>query len=59
MSQMVVVTTKRKMLLRMSGVEMKDGVDAYFFRADKSDCNGYSQDQIDRQPLQPYNCIGL
>ena len=42
MSQMVVVTTKRKMLLRMSGVEMKDGVDAYFFRADKSDCNGYA-----------------
>lgn len=24
---------KRKMLLWMSGVEMKDGVDAYFFRA--------------------------
>lgn len=38
-SQMVVVTMKRKMLLRMSGVEMKDGVDV-FFRADKSDCNG-------------------
>ena len=40
MSQMVVVTPKRKMLLRMSVVEMKDGVDSYFFRADKSDCNG-------------------
>ena len=59
MSQIVVVPLKRKMLLWMSDVEMKDGVDAYFFRADKSDCNGYAQDQIDRQPLQPYNCIGL
>ena len=26
----MVVPMKRKMLLRMSGVEMKDGVDAYF-----------------------------
>lgn len=41
MSQMVVVPMKRKMLLWMSKAEMKDGVDAYFFRADKSDCNGY------------------
>ena len=46
MSQMVVVTTKRKMLLRMSGVEMKDGVDAYFFRADESDCNGFELIQL-------------
>lgn len=41
MRQMVVVPMKRKMLLWMSGVEMKDGVGAYFFRADESDCNGY------------------
>ena len=47
MSQMVVVTTKRKMLLRMSVVEMKDGVDSYFFRADKSDCNAYVLRKID------------
>ena len=33
MSQIVVVPLKRKMLLWMSDVEMKDGVDAYFFRA--------------------------
>jgi hypothetical protein len=59
MSQMVVVTMKRKMLLRMSGVEMKDGVDAYFFRACKSECNGYAQPQVDSMTLRVYNCIGL
>lgn len=40
MSQMM-APMKKKMLLRMSGVEMKDGMDAYFFRADESDCNGF------------------
>ena len=59
MSQMVVVPMKRKMLLRMSGVEMKDGVDAYFFRADESDCNGYMLCRIDRDDHRRYNCIGL
>lgn len=41
MSQMVVVPMKRKMQLWMGEVRMKDGVDAYFFRVNKSDCNGY------------------
>ena len=50
MSQIVVVPMKRKMLLWMSVVEMKDGVDAYFFRVIKSDCNGYMQPQIDSVP---------
>lgn len=40
MSQMM-APMKKKMLLRMSGVEMKDGMDAYFFRANESDCNGF------------------
>lgn len=31
----------------MSEVEMKDGVDAYFFRAVKSDCNVYIVREID------------
>ena len=47
MSQMVVVPMKRKMLLRMSEDEMKNGVDAYFFRADKSDCNAFALREID------------
>ena len=42
MSQMVVVPMKRKMPLWMSEGEMKDGMNAYFFRASKSDCNGYT-----------------
>ena len=39
--------------LWMSGVEwMEDGVDAYFFRAVKSDCNGYYLLAIDiRYPV--------
>ena len=59
MSQMVVVPMKRKMLLRMSEDEMKNGVDAYFFRADKSDCNGNVLTRIDSMALHVYNCIGL
>ncbi len=55
MSQMVVVPMKRKMLLRMSEDEMKNGVDAYFFRAVKSDCNGYAQPQIDSVTPCVYN----
>ena len=47
MSQIVVVPLKRKMLLWMSDVEMKDGVDASFFKVVKSDCNGYVQSRID------------
>ena len=47
MSQMVVVPMKRKMLLRMSEDEMKNGVDAYFFRAIESECNGYNLSKID------------
>jgi hypothetical protein len=38
---------------------MKDGMNAYFFRASESDCNGYAHHQIDSVTLQPYNCIGL
>ena len=48
MSQIVVVPLKRKMLLWMSDVEMKDGVEAYFFRADKSECNGNALSRIDK-----------
>ena len=59
MSRMVVVPMKRKMLLRMSEVKVQDGVDAYFFRIANSDCNGYIQDQIDKENLFVYNCIGL
>jgi hypothetical protein len=35
------IPMKREMLLWMSEGKMKNGVDAYFFRAVKSDCNGY------------------
>ena len=59
MSQMVVVPMNRKMLLWMSEVEMKDGVDAYFFRAEKSDCNVYTLKRIDSERLRSYNGIGL
>ena len=51
MSQMVVVPMKRKMLLRMSEDEMKNGMDAYFFRAVKSDCNGNALSRIDKDAL--------
>ena len=47
MSQMVVVPMKRKMLLWMSDVEMKDGVNAYSFIDGKSDCNAYALREID------------
>lgn len=50
---------KRKMQLWMSEDEMKNGVDAYFFRADKSDCNGYEPLGINRVTLRVYNYIGL
>jgi hypothetical protein len=59
MSQMVVVPMKRKMQLWMGEVRMKDGVDAYFFRVVKSDCNGYVQPKIDSVTPCVYNCIGL
>ena len=59
MSRMAVVPMKRKMLLLMSEVEMKDGVVAYFFRAGESDCNGYEPLGIDSMTLRVYNCIGL
>jgi hypothetical protein len=59
MSQIVVVSLKRKMLLWMSDVEMKDGVNAYFFKDGKSDCNGYVQPRIDSVTLCVYNRIGL
>ncbi len=36
-----------KSKLWMSGVEMKNGVDAYFFRANKSDCNAFTLREID------------
>ena len=45
--RMVVVPMRRKMLLRMSEDEMKNGVDAHFFRADKSDCNAFALRKID------------
>ena len=44
---MAMIPMKSKMLVWMSRVEMKNGVDAYFFRADKSDCNGYAPLKID------------
>lgn len=47
MSQIVVVPMKRKMLVCMSKAEMKDGVDAYFFKDGKSDCNGNALSRID------------
>lgn len=50
---------KRKMQLWMGEVRMKDGVDAYFFRVVKSDCNGYAQPKIDSVTPCVYNCIGL
>ena len=59
MSQIVVVPLKRKMLLWMSDVEMKDGVNAYFFKNGKSDCNGNMLIRIDSMALHVYNCIGL
>ena len=43
---MAMIPMKRK--LWMSEVEMKDGVDAYFFRAVKSDCNGKALSRIDK-----------
>ena len=46
---------KRKMLLWMSVVEMKDGVDAYFFRICKSDCNGNVLSRIDKDTPRAYN----
>ena len=55
MSRMVPMKSK----LWMSEVEMKDGVDAYFFRADKSDCNGYYHLPLTHRTLCPYNGIGL
>jgi hypothetical protein len=59
MSQMVVVPMKRKMLLRMSEDEMKNGVDAYFFRADKSDCNAFFSARLTLRTICAYNGIGL
>lgn len=38
---------------------MKDGMNAYFFRASESDCNVYVWHRVDKQSLQPYNRIGL
>ncbi len=55
MSQIVVVPLKRKMLLWMSDVEMKDGVNAYFFKNGKSDCNGNMLIRIDSMALHVYN----
>ena len=40
-------------------MSMKDGVDAYFFRACESECNGYAQPQVDSMALHVCNCIGL
>ena len=49
---MAMVPMKSKMLVWMSRVEMKNGVEAYFFRAVKSDCNGYYLLAIDiRYPV--------
>ena len=36
-----------------------NGVNAYFFRACKSDCNGYKLHQIDRTGSRAYDLIGL
>ena len=52
-------TMKSKMLVWMSEVGMNCGVDAYFFRDVKSDCNGYRLQTIDRKNVCAYNEIGL
>lgn len=48
---MAMIPMKKKLWMS----ETKDGVYAYFFRADKSDCNGYALCKIDRACTLLYN----
>ena len=50
---------RRKIVARKNKSTDKIGMNAYFFRASETDCNGYELRQLTGQQFCAYNEIGL